>query len=185
RARGLLGRFQFSRANVNKVIGQLSGGEKSRLSLAKLLLKPVHVLIMDEPTNHLDVVSRSTLIEALKLFKGAILFASHDAELLEALAVTHVADVRDGRMKLHTSDYAGFREKLLAAAEEMEVEEDARVLELEEEIEHLQERREALESALEALQGEARVKSEREHAEVSSRLAEAEEELERLALAAV
>jgi ATP-binding cassette subfamily F protein 3 len=185
RARGLLGRFQFSRANVNKVIGQLSGGEKSRLSLAKLLLKPVHALIMDEPTNHLDVVSRSTLIEALKLFKGAILFASHDAELLEALAVTHVADVRDGRMKLHTSDYAGFREKLLAAAEEMEVEEDARVLELEEEIEHLQERREALESALEALQGEARVKSEREHAEVSSRLAEAEEELERLALAAV
>jgi ATP-binding cassette subfamily F protein 3 len=185
RARGLLGRFQFSRENVRKLIANLSGGERSRLSLAKLLLKPVHALVMDEPTNHLDVVSRATLIEALKQFKGAILFASHDVELLEALAVTHVADVRDGKLRLHTSDFAGFREKLMAEAEEPEAEEDVRILELEEEIERLQERREALESALEALQGEAKVKSEREHAEVSSRLNEAEAELEQLALAAV
>ncbi len=181
RARGLLGRFMFSQANVRKLIGNLSGGEKSRLSLAKLLLKPVHVLIMDEPTNHLDVRARATLIEAMKEFKGAILFASHDPELLEALA-THVADVRDGKVTLHTTDYAGYKERL-AAAEEEEVEEDAEVLRLEEEIERLQARREALEEALEALQGPARVASEREHAEVTSRLAEAEAELEKLALA--
>jgi ATP-binding cassette subfamily F protein 3 len=182
RARGLLGRFMFSQANVRKLIGNLSGGEKSRLSLAKLLLKPVHVLIMDEPTNHLDVRARATLIEAMKEFKGAILFASHDPELLEALA-THVADVRDGKMTLHTTDYAGFKERLAAEEEEEEVEEDEQVLALEEEIEQLQARREALEEALEALQGPARVASEREHAEVTSRLAEAEAELEKLALA--
>jgi ATP-binding cassette subfamily F protein 3 len=181
RARGLLGRFMFSQANVRKLIGNLSGGEKSRLSLAKLLLKPVHVLVMDEPTNHLDVRARATLIDAMKDFKGAILFASHDPELLEALA-THVADVRGGKMTLHTSDYAGFKERI-AAEEEEEVEEDEELLALEEEIEELQARREALEEALEALQGPARVASEREHAEVTTRLAEAEAELEKLALA--
>ncbi|TAK23884.1 MAG: ABC-F family ATP-binding cassette domain-containing protein [Chloroflexota bacterium] len=182
RARGLLGRFQFSRDTVYKMTGALSGGEKSRLSLAKLLLKPVHVLVMDEPTNHLDVRTRATLIEAMQVFKGAILFASHDPDLLEALA-THVLDVRDGKAVLHTTDYAGFKERLEAAAEEEEVEEDARVLELEDEIEHLQQRREALEEALEALQGEAKVASQRDHAEVTSRLVEAEAELEALALA--
>jgi ATP-binding cassette subfamily F protein 3 len=179
RARGLLGRFQFSQANVRKLIGNLSGGEKSRLSLAKLLLQPVHVLIMDEPTNHLDVRSRETLIGAMSEFKGAILFASHDTGLLEALA-THVMEVGDGKVTLHTTDYAGFKERKEA---EEEVEEDERVLALEEEIEKLQERREALEEALGALQGPARVESEREHAEVTSRLAEAEAELEKLALA--
>src|SRR5438105_4647811 len=163
RARGLLGRFMFSQANVRKMIGNLSGGEKSRLSLAKLLLKPVHLLIMDEPTNHLDVRARATLIDAMKEFKGAILFASHDTGLLEALA-THVADVRDGKVTLHTTDYVGYKERL--AAEEEEVEEDAEVLALEEEIEELQARREALEEGLEALQGPARVACEREHAEV-------------------
>jgi ATP-binding cassette subfamily F protein 3 len=180
RARGLLGRFQFSQANVRKLIANLSGGEKSRLSLAKLLLQPVHVLIMDEPTNHLDVRSRETLIAAMSEFKGAILFASHDTGLLEALA-THVMEVGDGKVTLHTTDYAGFKER--KEAEEEEVEEDERVLALEEEIEKLQERREALEEALGALQGPARVESEREHAEVTSRLAEAEAELEQLALA--
>ncbi|HEY3111158.1 MAG TPA: ABC-F family ATP-binding cassette domain-containing protein [Chloroflexota bacterium] len=180
RARGLLGRFQFSQANVRKLIGNLSGGERSRLSLAKLLLQPVHVLIMDEPTNHLDVRSRETLIGAMSEFKGAILFASHDTGLLEALA-THVMEVGNGKVTLHTTDYAGFKER--KEAEEEEVEEDERVLALEEEIEKLQERREALEEALGALQGPARVESEREHAEVTSRLAEAEAELEKLALA--
>jgi ATP-binding cassette subfamily F protein 3 len=181
RARGLLGRFQFSQANVRKMIANLSGGEKSRLSLAKLLLQPVHVLIMDEPTNHLDVRSRETLIAAMSEFKGAILFASHDTGLLEALA-THVMEIGDGKATLHTTDYAGYKERKEAEDEE-DVEEDERVLALEDEIEKLQERREALEEALGALQGPARVESEREHAEVASRLAEAEAELERLALA--
>src|SRR5262249_4139595 len=158
-----LGRFQFSQANVRKLIANLSGGEKSRLSLAKLLLQPVHVLIMDEPTNHLDVRSRETLIAAMSDFKGAILFASHDVGLLEALA-THVMEVGDGKVTLHTTDYAGFKER--KEAEEEEIEEDERVLALEDEIEKLQERREALEEALGALQGPARVESEREHAEV-------------------
>src|SRR5207248_9310738 len=119
--------------NVRKLIGNLSGGEKSRLSLAKLLLKPVHVLVMDEPTNHLDVRAKATLMDAMREFKGAILFASHDPELLEALA-THVADVRDGKVTLHTTDYAGYKERI-AAEEEEDVEEDEQVLALEEEIE--------------------------------------------------
>lgn len=181
RARGLLGRFNFSQANVRKLIANLSGGEKSRLSLAKLLLQPVHVLIMDEPTNHLDVRSRETLIAAMSEFKGAILFASHDTGLLEALA-THVMEIGDGKATLHTTDYAGFKERK-EAEEEEEAEEDERLVALEEEIERLQERLEALEDALTAMQGPARVESEREHAEVQSRLAEAEAELEKLALA--
>lgn len=180
RARGLLGRFNFSQANVRKLIANLSGGERSRLSLAKLLLQPAHVLIMDEPTNHLDVRSRETLIEAMSGFKGAILFASHDTGLLEALA-THVAEVGDGKVKLHTTDYAGFKEK--KEAEDEEVEEDERVVALEEEIERLQDRIEAIEDSLGALQGPAKLESEREHAEATSRLAAAEAELEKLALA--
>ncbi len=182
RARGLLGRFQFSQGTVRKVIGTLSGGEKSRLSLSKLMLQPVNVLIMDEPTNHLDVKTRQSLIEALLAFKGAILFASHDGELLEALA-THIADVRDGKILFHTTDYAGFKEKLLAEAEEMEdedVEEDSAVLDLEAEIEELQDRREGLESALEVLQGTARAASEKELVEITKRITEAEAELEEL-----
>ncbi len=184
RARGLLGRFQYSRETVRKQIATLSGGERSRLSLAKMLLKPVHGLVMDEPTNHLDRTTRQSLIEALKEFKGAILFASHDPELLEALA-THVLDIRDGRATLHTSDYAGFKKRIEELVEEAaaDAEEDPRVIALEEEIELLEERREAIEDALQALQGEAKLASQREHAEVKSRLAKAEAELEALALA--
>jgi len=130
---------------------------------------------MDEPTNHLDVRSRETLIEAMSGFKGAILFASHDTGLLDALA-THVAEVGDGKVKLHTTDYAGFKEK--KEAEDEEVEEDERVVALEEEIERLQDRIEAIEDSLGALQGPAKLESEREHAEATSRLAAAEAELE-------
>ena len=114
RCRGLLGRFQFAQASVHKNIGFLSGGEKSRLSLAKLLLEPVQLLVMDEPTNHLDPLTREALIVALESFKGTILFASHDDELLERLA-THVVDVHDGLAELHSADYAGFKERLAVA----------------------------------------------------------------------
>ena len=169
RCRGLLGRFRFAQASVHKSIGHLSGGEKSRLSLAKLLLQPVQLLIMDEPTNHLDARTREALVAALERFEGTILFASHDDELLGRLA-THVIDVHDGLAELHTADYAGFKERLAGArrAAARDPREDA-VEALEAEVDRLQAERDALDGGRGA---EA----------LTARIAEVEAELEKLAL---
>jgi ATP-binding cassette subfamily F protein 3 len=169
RCRALLGRFRFAQASVHKGVGHLSGGEKSRLSLAKLLLQPVQLLIMDEPTNHLDAPTREALTAALERFKGTILFASHDDELLERLA-THVVDVHDGRAELHTADYAGFKERLAGArrATARDPREEA-VEALEAQIDRLQAERDALGNGRSA---EA----------LTARIADVEAELERLAL---
>jgi ATPase subunit of ABC transporter with duplicated ATPase domains len=81
---------------VFKVIGALSGGEKSRLSLAKLLLKPRQLLLLDEPTNHLDVPSKDELEKALNDYAGAVIFSSHDRFLLDRVA-TKVVELEDGQ----------------------------------------------------------------------------------------
>ncbi|MGQ0504349.1 MAG: ABC-F family ATP-binding cassette domain-containing protein, partial [Myxococcaceae bacterium] len=92
--RGVLGAFLFSGDDVGKPIGVLSGGERARVSLAKLLLVPANFLVMDEPTNHLDLDSAEALIDALKGYTGALFFVSHNRSFLNQLA-THVWDVRD------------------------------------------------------------------------------------------
>src|SRR5438093_764394 len=84
--RNLLGAFQFSGDDVEKKIRSLSGGEKSRLVLARMLLDPPNFLVLDEPTNHLDVATKEMLIEALKDFEGTMLFVSHDRTFLRGLA---------------------------------------------------------------------------------------------------
>jgi len=84
--RSLAGAFQFSGDDIDKKIKSLSGGEKTRLVMARLLLNPPNFLVLDEPTNHLDLATKEMLIEALKDFDGTMLFVSHDRAFLRALS---------------------------------------------------------------------------------------------------
>ncbi|MFA7686911.1 MAG: ABC-F family ATP-binding cassette domain-containing protein [Moheibacter sp.] len=95
--RDVLGAFLFSGEAVEKKVSVLSGGERNRLALAKLLLKPFNVLVMDEPTNHLDIQSKEILKQALKNFDGTLILVSHDREFLDGLA-KKVFDFRDGKV---------------------------------------------------------------------------------------
>ncbi|MBW2610183.1 MAG: ABC-F family ATP-binding cassette domain-containing protein [Deltaproteobacteria bacterium] len=93
--RGVCGAFLFSGDDVDKPIKVLSGGEKARVCLAKMLIKPGNLLVMDEPTNHLDLISSEILIDALADFNGTILFVSHNQSFANRLA-TKIWDIRDG-----------------------------------------------------------------------------------------
>jgi len=84
--RSLAGAFQFSGNDVDKKIRALSGGEKTRLAMARMLLNPPNFLVLDEPTNHLDVATKEMLIDALKDFDGTMLFVSHDRSFLRGLS---------------------------------------------------------------------------------------------------
>jgi ATP-binding cassette, subfamily F, member 3 len=107
--RALLARFLFRADDVHKMIGTLSGGEKSRLSLAKLILQPRQLLLLDEPTNHLDVPSKDELESALDNYPGAVIFASHDRFLLDRVA-TKIFELKDGETELYLGGWSRFRE---------------------------------------------------------------------------
>jgi ATP-binding cassette subfamily F protein 3 len=115
--RALLARFLFRADDVHKNIGTLSGGEKSRLSLAKLILRPRQLMLLDEPTNHLDVPSKDELESALDNFPGAVIFASHDRFLLDRVA-TKVAELKDGKLELYLGGWSRYREVMAAREEE-------------------------------------------------------------------
>ncbi len=97
--RGILGRFLFSADDVFKSVRMLSGGEKSRVALAKFLVQPNNVLLLDEPTNHLDAATRDELLDALSDYDGTIICASHDPAIVDEIA-THVYTVENGEIAL-------------------------------------------------------------------------------------
>ena len=107
--RNLLGAFQFSGDDVEKRIRSLSGGEKSRLVMARMLLDPPNFLVLDEPTNHLDVATKEMLIEALKDFEGTMLFVSHDRTFLRGLA-NRVLEL-DARPTTYGGSYSEYVER--------------------------------------------------------------------------
>ena len=113
RVRDLLGSFLFQGDDVTKKTKVLSGGERNRLALCKLLLRPFNTLIMDEPTNHLDIQSKEIIKLALQKFEGTLIVISHDREFLQGLS-DKIFEFRDGRMKEFlgdVNDYLAFRQK--------------------------------------------------------------------------
>lgn len=103
----ILGAFMFSGDAIEKKVKVLSGGERTRLAMIKLLLEPVNLLILDEPTNHLDLKTKDILKEALKAFEGTIILISHDRDFLDGLA-TKVFEFGNKRVKEHLEDINGF-----------------------------------------------------------------------------
>jgi ATP-binding cassette subfamily F protein 3 len=105
--RKLLGAFLFSGDDVDKKVSVLSGGEKSRLGLARLMLRPCNLLLLDEPTNHLDLNSREALLDALEDFPGTIIIVSHDRFFLDSLA-TRVLSLKHGKATSYKGNYSEF-----------------------------------------------------------------------------
>jgi len=108
--KNILGAFMFSGDAIDKKVGFLSGGERTRLAMVKLLLEPVNVLILDEPTNHLDLKSKDVLKEALKKFDGTLILVSHDRSFLEGLA-NKVFEFKDQRVIEHFETIDEFLER--------------------------------------------------------------------------
>ena len=116
----ILGAFMFSGDDIEKKVKMLSGGERTRLAMIKLLLQPVNLLILDEPTNHLDIKTKDILKDALRAFDGTLILVSHDRDFLDGLA-NKVFEFGNKRVKEHFEDIAGFlRNKKMENLREIE-----------------------------------------------------------------
>jgi len=105
--RTLLGCFLFSEEDVFKKIGVLSGGERNRYALARLLMRPSNFLLLDEPTNHLDLRAKDVLLEALQEYTGTLVFVSHDRYFIDKLA-TRVFEIEGGRLSPYLGNYEDY-----------------------------------------------------------------------------
>ena len=115
--RGLLGCFLFSEDDVFKPIGVLSGGERNRYALARMLLHPSNFLLLDEPTNHLDMRAKDVLLESLEKYNGTVVFVSHDRYFIDKLA-TRVFEIGDGRVEVFPGNYEDYLWRKQRAAED-------------------------------------------------------------------
>jgi ATP-binding cassette subfamily F protein 3 len=129
--RNILGRFLFSGDDIEKRVGDISGGEKSKLMFAILLTRRPNCLLLDEPTNHLDLPSREVLEEALEEYEGTLIFVSHDRAFIDRLA-THTLELGDGRARMYHGTYS---DVLYRKQEERREAEEAEKLRRREELE--------------------------------------------------
>ncbi|MEN9001270.1 MAG: ATP-binding cassette domain-containing protein, partial [Flavobacteriales bacterium] len=107
KVRNILGSFLFSGEDQDKKVKVLSGGEKTRLALCKLLLEPHNFLVLDEPTNHLDIASKNVLKDALMSYEGTLLVVSHDRDFLDMLT-NRIFEIKDERVSVHHEDVGSF-----------------------------------------------------------------------------
>ena len=169
--RGMLGAFLFRGDDIYKSTEVLSGGEKNRLSLLKLLLHPSNLLILDEPTNHLDLQSKQVLLEALQKYEGTLIFVSHDRYFIERLA-TKVIEIENGKHRLFPGNYEYYlwRKEQEALGESAEPRPDTGPVVSEAKLSHQEEKR--IKNRLRKL--------EREEEEILSRVEQLEFEAEEL-----
>jgi ATP-binding cassette subfamily F protein 3 len=114
--RGLLGCFLFSGDDAFKALGVLSGGERNRYALARILVSPANFLLLDEPTNHLDLRAKEVLLEAIRNFSGTVIFVSHDRYFLDALA-TRVFEVEGGTVHVYPGNYEDYMRRKAGIAD--------------------------------------------------------------------
>jgi ATP-binding cassette, subfamily F, member 3 len=117
--RSLLGCFLFSGDDVFKRIGVLSGGERNRYALLKMLLHPANFLLLDEPTNHLDLRAKDVLLEALMKYTGTVVFVSHDRYFIDKLA-TRVFEIGDGSVEIYPGNYEDYLWRKQGGAAELQ-----------------------------------------------------------------
>ena len=122
----MLGCFLFSEDDVFKRIGVLSGGERNRYALARMLLHPSNFLLLDEPTNHLDMRAKDVLLESLQEFNGTVVFVSHDRYFIDKLA-TRIFEIGDGRVEVFPGNYEDYlwRKQRQQSGEDSEAEQTA------------------------------------------------------------